>query len=220
VNTIVVDETRVRIPSRALDLDTFRRWAHSDEFPEKGHVSFLAGEVWVDMSKEQFAHNQVKGEVSSVLTALVKEEQLGRVFPDGYLLTNKDADLSTNPDGIFAATESPRSSQVRLVAGAEEGYVELEGTPDMVLEVISPSSVEKDTEVMPGLYWRAVIPEYWLIDARGDRSDFRILRRGARGYAAVRRRGGWVKSSVFGKSFRLERRVDSLGYPEYTLSLR
>ena len=82
----------------------------------------------------------------------------------------------------------------------------------MVLEVISPSSEEKDTEIMPRLYWRAGIPEYWLIDVRGDRLDFRILRRGARGYTAVRPRGGWVKSAVFGRSFRLERRIDALGY--------
>lgn len=90
----------------------------------------------------------------------------------------------------------------------------------MVLEVISPSSEEKDTVVMPGLYWRAGIPEYWLIDVRGDRLEFRILRRGAKGYAAVRARGGWVKSAVFGKSFRLARRLDPLGYPEYTLSVK
>jgi Uma2 family endonuclease len=220
MNTIMFDKTRVRIPSRALDLETFRRWAHSDEFPEKGHVAYLAGEVWVDMSKEQFSHNQVKGEVTSVLTALAKQARLGRVLPDGYLLTNAEADLSTNPDGIFASTASLQSGRVRLVAGAEEGYVELEGTPDMVLEIISPSSEEKDTEQMPALYWRAGIPEYWLIDVRADRLDFRILRRGPEGYVAVRPRGGWLKSRVFGKSFRLTSRVDPLGYPEYTLSVK
>jgi Uma2 family endonuclease len=220
MNTIMFDTTRVRIPSRALDLETFRRWAHSDEFPEKEHVSYLAGEVWVDMSKEQFSHNQVKGEVTSVLTALAKQGQLGRVFPDGYLLTNAKADLSTNPDGIFASAESLQSRRVPLVAGAEEGYVELEGTPDMVLEVISPSSEEKDTEQMPRLYWRAGIPEYWLIDVRGDRLDFRILRRGPKGYVPVRARGEWLKSKVFGKSFRLSAGVDPLGYPEYTLSVK
>ncbi len=220
MSTIWFDRNKVRIPAQVLDLATFRRWAHSDEFPEKGHVAYLAGEVWVDMSKEQFSHNQVKGEVTSVLTALAKQGQLGRVFPDGYLLTNAEADLSTNPDGIFASTESLRSGRVRLVAGAEEGYVELEGTPDMVLEVISPSSEEKDVEVMPKLYWQAGIPEYWLIDVRGDRLDFRILRRAAKGYAAVRARGGWLKSAAFGRSFRLARQADALGYPQYTLSIK
>ena len=115
MNTIMFDRNKVRIPDRVLDLETFRRWAHSDEFPEKGHVAYLAGEVWVDMSKEQFSHNEVKGEVTSVLTALAKEKQLGRVFPDGYLLTNATAELSTNPDGIFASNESLRE------AGATRG---------------------------------------------------------------------------------------------------
>jgi Uma2 family endonuclease len=175
MNTIMCDSNKVQIPSPAVDLATFRRWAHSDEFPEKGHVAYLAGEVGVDMSEEQFAHNQVKGEVTGVLTALAKQPRLGRVFPDGYLLTNTEANLSTNPDGIFASNESLALGRARRVPGTEEGHVELEGTPDMVLEVISPSSLEKDTEIMPKLYWRAGIAEYWLIDVRGDRLEFRIL---------------------------------------------
>ncbi len=220
MNTIVVDKARVRIPERVEDLATFRRWAHSDEFPEKGHVSFLAGEVWVDMSKEQFSHNQVKGEVSAVLGRLARQGGLGRVFPDGYLLTNAEADLSTNPDAVFASVAGLRSGRVRLVAGAEEGFVELEGMPDMVLEVVSPSSEEKDLVVMRDLYWRAKISEYWLIDVRGERLEFVILRRTAKGYAAVRRQDGWMRSKAFGKAFRLTRQADALGYPEYTLETR
>ena len=41
-----------------------------------------------------------------------------------------------------------RHNRVRLVEGATQGYVELEGTPDMVLEIISPTSVRKDTEML------------------------------------------------------------------------
>jgi len=52
--------------------------------------------------------------------------------------------------------------------------LELEGTPDMVLEVVSASSVVKDTETLLQLYWQAGIPEYWLVDARGEALEFTV----------------------------------------------
>lgn len=67
------------------------------------------------------------------------------------------------------------------------------------------------------LYWLAGIPEYWLVDARGDTVEFTIYQRGAKGYVVARRQGGWIKSKVFGASFRLTRGADDLGHPEFTL---
>jgi len=102
----------------------------------------------------------------------------------------------------------------------EGRYREVEGTPDWVLEVISDSSVEKDTEKLREAYHRAGIPEYWLIDARGDGIDFQILYHGENGYEAAPRQKDWQQSSVFGRSFRLERQQDELGLWEYTLHVR
>ena len=51
--TYVSFEEQVRIPAGALDLPGFRRWVHSDEFPERGKVSFINGEIVVDMSPEE-----------------------------------------------------------------------------------------------------------------------------------------------------------------------
>jgi Uma2 family endonuclease len=90
----------------------------------------------------------------------------------------------------------------------------------MVLEIVSASSVEKDREVLPELYWRAGIPEYWLVDARGDGLEFQIFRREPGGYTEVRTQRGWLKSRVFGRSFRLTRGLDDAGNPEFSLSVR
>ncbi len=52
--SIVQFETEsVRIPLWVTDLSSFRRWAESEDFPDKATVCYLAGEVWVEMSKEQ-----------------------------------------------------------------------------------------------------------------------------------------------------------------------
>jgi Uma2 family endonuclease len=219
MSTVVLEE-RIRIPECVVDLQSFRRWACSDEFPDRGRFSHLKGELWVDLMPEQlFTHNQVKVEFATVVFGLLKHDRRGRFFGDRTLVTNVDAGLSTEPDGTFVSFESVRQGRVQLVEGVE-GFVELEGTPDMVLEVVSASSVEKDTVVLRELYWQAGIPEYWLVDARGQRLRFEILRRRRDGYVETRKQDGWLRSVVFGKSFRLSSQLDELGHPEYTLAIR
>jgi Uma2 family endonuclease len=221
MSTVVLYRESVSIPLWVKDLASFRRWAHSDEFPDSGRICYLEGSVWVDMSKEQlFTHNQVKGEYSRVLSTIALEEQEGRFFPDGVLLTNSRADLSTQPDGTYVLHRSIMSGRIRLIAGKEDGFVELDGSADMVLEVVSDSSEEKDLVTLFRQYWEANVREYWIVDARRDMLDFAIYRRGTRGYVAVRKQSGWLKSAVFGKSFRLARQHDTLGNPQFRLSVR
>ena len=91
----------------------------------------------------------------------------------------------------------------------------------MVLEVVSASSVQKDTVTLRELYAKAEVAEYWLIDARDDPPRFDVLRLGDNGYTPTRRQsGGWLRSPVFGRSFRFTRQADPLGHPLYTLDVR
>src|SRR3954468_21947384 len=102
--TIFLDAERLTIPAWVVDHASFRRWFHSPDFPETGRIGFFLGEPWVDMSKEQiFSHNQVKGEYGRVGANLAKSSGRGRYFPDGMMLTNVEAGLSTVPDGAFVS---------------------------------------------------------------------------------------------------------------------
>jgi Uma2 family endonuclease len=217
---IILEET-CQIPADIVDLEAFRRWARSDEFPEHGWFSYLKGELWVDLSMEQlFTHNQVKTQFTIIVGSLVGEGKLGYFFSDRVLFTSLDADLGTEPDGLFVSYDAVRDLRVRFVEGKKKGYVEVEGSPEMVLEVVSDKSVQKDTKVLRQLYWAAEIPEYWLVDARSEVVRFDILRRGRRGYTAMRAQDGWLRSGVFGRSFRLTQQADPLGHPRYTLEGR
>ena len=219
--TVIWESQQVSIPDGVVDLESFREWAHSDEFPDQGRIWWLCGEVWADMSKEQiFTHIAVKTEFTIVLGGLAKATRLGRFFSDGLMLSNFEGDIAGNPDGTFLLTDTLQSDRVRLIEGKEGGYVELQGTPDMVLEVVSRSSVQKDTVLLRKAYWEASIPEYWLVDARREPLSFDILRHTSRGYAATRKQDGWMKSAVFGKSFRLSQSTNTLGHPEYSLDVR
>ncbi len=218
--TFVYESESVSVPSWVVDLKSFRRWADADDFPETGRVCYLKGEVYVDLSKEQiFTHVAAKTEITVVLGGLVKTRELGLFLGDGAMLSNVDADIAVVPDALFVSTPGLQD-RVRLIEGKDEGYVELEGSPDMVLEVVSRSSVHKDTDVLRQAYWEAGVREYWLVDARPDPLTFDILRHTARGYRASPKKGGWLSSAVFGKSFRLTRQVGGQGHPKYTLAVR
>lgn len=218
--TIVIEWDQVSIPEWVKDLDSFRRWADSEDFPETGRICYLDGEVWVDMSKEQlFTHTAVKTEIAGVLAPLVKTARTGLFFGDGAFLSNVDAEIAVVPDAVFVAHAS-RVDRVRLLEGTKRGYVEMEGSPDMVLEVVSDSSVRKDVHQLRQDYWIAGIREYWLVDARKEPVVFDILRHTPKGYRATPKKDGWMKSAVFGKSFRLTCQTNELEDPEYTLEVR
>jgi Uma2 family endonuclease len=72
--------------------------------------------------------------------------------------------------------------------------------------------------VLRALYWKAGVPEYWLVDARKTPLKFDILRWTERGYTATRQKEGWLRSKVFARSFKLETQPDRLGHPRYLLS--
>ncbi len=221
MTTIYSDTEIIEIPSWVCDHASFRRWARSDEFPESGRICFFNGESCVDVSKEQFfTHNQLKQEFNLVLGQLAKQSRVGRYVPDGMLFSNVEAAFTTQPDGAYVSRDALRSGRVKLIEGATNGFVELEGVPDMVLEIVSDSSFKKDTMVLVDQYWQAGIPEYWLVDAREEAIRFDILRHGSKGYTAVRKQAGFAKSQVFNKSFRLTRQLDESGDPEFSLSVR
>jgi Uma2 family endonuclease len=98
--------------------------------------------------------------------------------------------------------------------------MEIVGSPDMVSEIVSDSSVTKDTRELLSAYHRARIREYWLIDARGDHIQFQILHWRKSAYALSVAEDDWQRSRVFGRSFRLTRKQDRSGMYKYKLESR
>jgi Uma2 family endonuclease len=215
-----VIEDRGSIPGWVKNHASFRRWTRSPEFPKSGQYGWLGDRLWVDLSMERDSHNQLKTEATVIIGGLAKRSKIGKYWGDRMLLTYPSAGLSTEPDGMFASWETIRAGRVRIVGGHPADGIEVMGTPDMVLEVVSRSSVRKDLKFLPKLYWTAGIREYWLIDARGLELQFNILRHGASGYRKAPVQDGWRKSLVFGAAFRLTQTADPLGEPAYALEMK
>jgi Uma2 family endonuclease len=217
----VVIEDRAEIPGWVTDLASFREWAVSDDFPTRGQFSFLQGDVWADLSMEEFfSHNQVKVAISLTLMTLVDLTNKGRFVLDRMLLTNEQANISTEPDGMFFFWETMKSGRLKIIERKDKGVMELSGSPDMTLEIVSKTSVRKDADLLRRLYHRAEVPEYWLVDVRTPSVHFEILQRGSTEYVAVPSVDGWVRSEVFDRSFQLISQTDPLGYPRYKLLSR
>ena len=173
--------TNLTWPGSFAALDDFRDWVHSDACPERGRFTFVSGKFEADMSPERISgHNEIKAELYSYFGNFVRQRRLGKVFPDGALLINEEADLGCEPDMTFCTWETLRSGRVvyRAWQRDDEGDVELYGTPDLVVEVVSNSSVRKDTVELREAYFIAGIAEYWLIDGRGEEIEFELLVRG------------------------------------------
>jgi hypothetical protein len=122
----------VAIPAEVVDLDSFCRWATSKQRPERGQFSYLRGAIWVDLSLENiYRHNQVKAEFHTVLGALVTSHALGWFIPNGMMLHNSAADLSTEPDAMLVSYDALRSGRVqRIKEPACSDCLQLDGSPE------------------------------------------------------------------------------------------
>jgi Uma2 family endonuclease len=72
------------------------------------------------------------------------------IAPIGVLMPGCDP---VQPDFLLV-----RSEHVGIIADRR-----IRGVPDLIVEVLSPSNPEQDTEVKRGAYARAGLPEYWVI---------------------------------------------------------
>lgn len=216
---VVVDE-RITIPGWIVSLADYRRWAESEEYPRRGWVSYLDGAIWVDPNMEEFlSHNRVKQAYNGMFFTLLSQHPVGSFVPDRMLLVNESANLSTEPDGLFYLWTTMQSGRLRLVQG-KVGYTQFEGVPDTVLEIVSAGSEKKDLVTLRELYWKAQIPEYWLVDAREAEVRFDILRHTPNGYEETPLDDGWLRSEILDRSFRIERTADPLGLAQFIVHVK
>jgi len=124
------------------------------------------------------------------------------------------------PDGMFHLWSTMQSGKLSPKPGKSHGYMELQGTPDLVLEVVSASSVRKDTVVLRKNYWKAGIPEYWVANALAATPTFEILHRNDDGYESLESANDWQTSRVLNHQFRLLSKAHPIGQVRYVVEWR
>lgn len=165
------------VPSSRMTFEQFLDWMDEDT-----HAEWVDGEV-VMASPASLPHQDILGFLYEVLGGYVNWQGLGKMTFAPFVM--KLANSAREPDITFVA--STHSDRVR------HGY--LDGPADLVVEIVSPESVDRDYRLKFAEYEAAGISEYWLIDPEADR--VLLYRLGTHGrYGLVSPESGRLYSSV------------------------
>jgi Uma2 family endonuclease len=98
------------------------------------------------------------------------QRELARVLVDlGY------GELLFAPIGVrFPATQEGVQPDILFVSNERRGIVapdELKGAPDLIVEILSPSTAARDRDLKRRLYQRQGVAEYWIVDPDANAVD-------------------------------------------------
>jgi Uma2 family endonuclease len=220
MSTLLLDQG-IEIPT-IRTLSDFRRWTRSDAFPPRGRIDFVEGRTEVDMSPEDvFTHGTLKSKVAAGIERRVDELDLGHTFIAETRVSSAPAGLSAEPDVMVVSHQALDDGRVRFTpkaSGEPDRYIEVEGGPDLIVEILSDSSEQKDRHRLPAAYFTAGVRELWLIDARGPALHFEIHHRGPGSFERVAVDSeGWQSSVALAARIRLERARHARGHWMYRL---
>ena len=128
-------------------------------------VEYLNGDIV--MTPARSPHHQII--VTNLLLLLghhAMQNGLGLVLPAPLdVVLSKEAQIA-QPDLIFIAKERAP----KLVTRAA-----ITGAPDLVLEIISPSTARADRKIKPPLYAKHGVAEFWLVDPEDQSVEVFVL---------------------------------------------
>lgn len=145
----------VSIRPGSRTLDALWTWKDLWTMPDDENVyEIIDGELYV-VSPPIPVHQQVLKRVFRTFDRAAEASSAGEVYlsPIGVKLSDRDV---VQPDLLFIARD-------RLSIVSEKT---IDGPPDIVVEILSPSTRGKDLNEKAELYARSGIPEYWQVDPR------------------------------------------------------
>jgi Uma2 family endonuclease len=112
-------------------------------------------------------HQDWLNKLNILITLYVSKKHLGRLFiaPVDVVL---DQENTVQPDLVFVAASNLGIIQRRAIFG----------TPDLLVEFVSPSSVRRDRYEKMKLYARFGVKEYWIGDAANHSLEILTLVKG------------------------------------------
>ena len=120
--------------------------------PEDERYELLDGEL-VMSEAPRIAHQQVDMDLGTLMNLFVKENNLGRVFsaPTDVVLSETAV---VQPDLLFVSNERAHIITEQNIQGA----------PDLVVEILSPSTANRDWTIKRELYAAHGVKELWIVD--------------------------------------------------------
>jgi Uma2 family endonuclease len=150
-------------PPSPVSWEELLTWADEDT-----HAEWVDGAI-IEMPPVIDDHQFILGFIYRLPMDAVEARQLGRAYLAPFKMRLRARPSGREPDLLFLSTEH--------IDRATPTY--LDGPADMVLEVVSPESIDRDYRVKLAEYEAAGIPEYWIVNPM--RREARFYELGADG---------------------------------------
>lgn len=128
---------------------TYQDYLH---IPEDKRYELMEGEFFVVPSPNE-SHQRISAELEYVLQSYVKKQKTGFVYYAPFDVVLSDEDV-VQPDIIYVSKER-RNIITRN---------NIQGAPDLVVEILSPKIGYRDREIKRKLYGKYGVKEYWIVD--------------------------------------------------------
>ena len=140
-------------------------------FPDDGkRHELIDGEHYVTASPNT-KHQQVTIELVFLIRSWLEHHPVGRLFTAPYDVVLSQFDV-VEPDVIYLSNE--RAAEIMTA-------LHLRGAPELVIEIGSPSTRQRDETIKRHLYERTGVSEYWFVDPELD--VVRVYRRNGEEFA-------------------------------------
>ncbi len=134
--------------------------AYRDEYPSE----LINGQIVMMSPSPSINHNRVKGNIYTLFKNYLKGRSC-EVFPDGtdVYLTEKDCFI---PD-VTVICDHKKVKNDKIY-----------GSPDLVVEVLSPSTAQRDRRYKKDVYEQCGVKEYWLVSQAEKSVEQYLLQEG------------------------------------------
>lgn len=142
-------------------------YSHYVCFPDDGRRhEIIGGNHYVNPAPSTY-HQTVSRRIQFQLYSKIELTKKGVVYYAPVDVQLGDHDI-VQPDLVVVLAD-----RQRIITPTK-----IKGVPDMVVEILSPTSMENDCTLKRGVYEKAGIPEYWIVDPFEHRLDQLVLENG------------------------------------------
>jgi Uma2 family endonuclease len=139
-------------------------------FPDDGNRhELIDGEHYVTPSPN-LKHQKVLGNLHLLIGTWLEQQPIGQIYCAPFDVVFSTFDV-VEPDLLYMSNE--RAETVLTEANVQ-------GAPELVIEIGSPSTRQRDETIKRRLYDRSGVSEYWVVDPEID--VVRVYRRAAAGF--------------------------------------
>lgn len=134
------------------------QWCYADylRLPDDSkRYEIIEGVLYV-ANAPSIEHQFTVSEIHFQLKLFIRDKELGQVYTSPLEVHLSETTRPVQPDVLFirAQHQPPPSTQF------------FEGAPDLIVEVISPSSIRLDRHIKFDAYEKSSVAEYWLADPK------------------------------------------------------